>query len=163
MKPEHLWWALLALILIQTVAGGGDGQARGPGLERARPTAPVHATAADRHLLAWLVYWEARGEPFEGQVAVAAVVLNRVRHPDFPDSIRGVVFQPGQFQPLDTHRYSASAQIPPNIYQAVDLALGGSDPSMGALFFYNPRLTRNPSFWAGRPVVRKIGNHVFTR
>lgn len=162
MRLEHLWWALLALILFHAFSGGG-GSAAPPSLDHSRAVAPFQATAADRHLLAWITYWEARGEPFEGQVAVAAVVLNRVRSADFPNTVRDVIFQPGQFEPVSKYRYNPNMSIPAEIYRAVDLALAGNDPSLGALFFYNPRLTRNPSFWATRPVIRQIGNHVFTR
>jgi len=162
MKLDQLWWVVLALILFQAVAGGGgEASVR---IEVGRPSQGAYrATPAERHLLGWITYWEARGEPFEGQVAVAAVVLNRVRHPDFPNTIREVIFQRGQFQPVAERAYDPTMPIPENIQRAVDLALAGHDPSMGALFFYNPRLTRNPSFWASRPVVRQIGNHVFTR
>lgn len=159
MKLEQLWWVVLALILLQAFTGGGSQS----GSAEAPPAPVFQVSAADRHLLAWIVYWEARGEPFEGQVAVAAVVLNRVRHPDFPNTIRGVIFQPGQFQPVSERAYDPNMTIPAGIYRAVDMALAGHDPSMGALFFYNPRITRNPTFWASRPVVRQIGNHVFTR
>lgn len=161
MKLDQLWWVVLALILFQAIAGGGG---KSGSVEAGTPAQPVYqATAADRHLLAWITYWEARGEPFEGQVAVAAVVLNRVRHPEFPNTIRGVIFERGQFQPVSERAYDPAMPIPAGIYRAVDMALAGHDPSMGALFFYNPRISRNPSFWAKRPVVRQIGNHVFTR
>jgi len=159
MKLDQLWWVVLALILLQAFTGGGSRS----GTAQTPPPPAFQVSPADRHLLAWIVYWEARGEPFEGQVAVAAVVLNRVRHPDFPNTIRGVIFQPGQFQPVAERAYDPNMALPASIYRAVDMALAGHDPSMGALFFYNPKITRNPTFWASRPVVRQIGNHVFTR
>lgn len=115
----------------------------------------------ERHLLASLIWHEARGEPFEGQIAVGAVVLNRVKDPRFPDTILGVVTQPGQFpwslEQLQRTRPDARA------YEAADRALAGEDPTGGALYFYNPAKTVTPEFWATRPVVARIGQHVFTR
>lgn len=138
-----------------------------PALAAARPSAPYgpygagRVSEAERHLLASLIWLEARGEPFEGQVAVGAVVLNRVRHPAFPDTILEVVTQPGQFPfPLEVLQ---STRPGPSAYAAADRALAGEDPSGGALYFYNPAKTTTPEFWATRPVVARIGNHVFTR
>lgn len=115
---------------------------------------------SDEELLARLIHLEARGEPLEGQVAVGAVVLNRVRSPGFPDTVYEVVLQPGQFG------FSAEALLAarpgPTAYEAARQALAGADPSGGALFFYNPETTRTPWFWASRPVLRRIGRHVFT-
>ena len=110
-------------------------------------------------LLARLVYAEARGEPFEGQVAVAAVLLNRVRHPEFPNSVAGAVYQPGQFEPVANGSIN---QIPNNLaYLAVLEAWGGADPTNGALFFWNPRKVPASSWVWTRQVKLQIGNHVF--
>ena len=112
-------------------------------------------------LLARIIWLEARGEPFEGQVAVGAVVLNRVASPDFPGSVAEVLAQPGQF--AFSMAEIAAATPGPMAYEAAARALAGEDPTGGALFFYNPEKTRTPEFWATRPVLRRIGNHVFTR
>ena len=112
-------------------------------------------------LLARIIWLEARGEPFEGQVAVGAVVLNRVASPAFPDSVAEVLAQPGQFGFSMAEILAATPG--PTAYEAAARALAGDDPTGGALFFYNPDKTRTPEFWATRPVLRRIGNHVFTR
>lgn len=121
---------------------------------------PMVPTPDERYLLASIIWLEARGEPFEGQVAVGAVVLNRVRHPDFPDTIAGVLMQPGQF-PF-TMETLLSARPGPTAFAAADRALQGEDPTGGALYFYNPDKTTTPEFWATRPVLLRIGSHVFT-
>lgn len=125
------------------------------------PYPAARVSEAERQLLASLIWLEARGEPFEGQVAVGAVVLNRVRHPDFPDTIVDVLTQPGQF-PF-TLEVLRATRPGPSAFEAADRALAGEDPTGGALFFYNPATTATPEFWAGRPVVARIGRHVFTR
>lgn len=141
-----------------------DGGPAVPALAPVRPSTQLGAgrvSEAERHLLASLIWLEARGEPFEGQVAVGAVVLNRVRHPAFGDSILEVVTEPGQFPfPLEVLQ---STRPGPSAYAAADRALAGEDPTRGALYFYNPAKTTTPEFWATRPVVARIGNHVFTR
>lgn len=113
----------------------------------------------DWQLLAQLVYAEARGEPFWGQVAVAAVALNRLKHPDFPKSIYEIIFQPRQFEVVAN---GSIYQIPNNLaHQAVREALAGQDPTDGALFFWNP-LKVGPNSWVWtRSVKLQIGNHVF--
>jgi N-acetylmuramoyl-L-alanine amidase len=109
--------------------------------------------------LARIIYSEARGESFEGQVAVGSVVMNRVQSPDFPDSISEVIFQSGQFTALDDGQY----WLTPNqtAYRAARAALNGTDTTKGALFYYNPAIAT--STWSkARPKISKIGNHVFT-
>jgi N-acetylmuramoyl-L-alanine amidase len=116
-------------------------------------------SAEERDLLARLVYAEARGEPLEGQVAVAAVVLNRVRHPSFPDTVWDVIHEPGQFSPVAQglpQKGNASCE------QAVIRALNGEDPTGGALHFYNPTISKAMEYWATKPVIKRIGNHNFT-
>lgn len=114
----------------------------------------------DLDLLARAVYSEGRGEPFEGQVAIAAVVLNRVRSPLFPNSVAGVVYQPGAFTAVTDGQF----YLTPNAtaYRAAEAALKGWDPSGGALYYYNPAKTTNKWIWS-RPVIKRIGQHVFTR
>lgn len=110
--------------------------------------------------LAHLVQAEAGNQPFLGMVAVAAVVLNRVASPGFPKSIAAVIFAPGQFESVQNGTYwqAPSAQA----YQAAEAALGGEDPTHGALYFFNPALTQN-SWIEGLPVVARIGQQVFSR
>lgn len=127
------------------------------------PTANNVATALssdDIRWLAQLVWSEAEGEPYAGMVAVAAVVLNRVKSPLFPNTVKGVIFDGWQFEPVINGRiYNPAPDI---AYRAVYDALNGWDPSYGALYFFNPALTRNAFLWS-RPVTTVIGRHRFTR
>lgn len=116
----------------------------------------------DLMLLARLIHAEARGESFEGQVAVGAVILNRVASPYFPKTIREVIYQKSsrvyQFSPVG----DGSINLEPNekAVQAAIQALRGTDPTGGALFFYNPDISRDQ--WIRTlPVMTRIGNHVF--
>lgn len=113
----------------------------------------------DIYLLARLVYSEARGEPFTGQVAVAAVLLNRVKSDEFPDSIFECVYQPNQFEPVANGQIN---QVPNNdAYEAVLMALRGTDPTNGAVFFWNPDKVSAMSWVWTRTVTSRIGDHVF--
>ncbi len=116
--------------------------------------------SSDLNLLAHLISAEARGEPYVGQVAVGAVVLNRVRHPSFPNSIAGVIYQPGAFESVA----NGQINLPPTVsaINAARDALNGWDPTGGALYFFNPAKTTNKWIWS-RPIVAVIGNHVFAR
>jgi hypothetical protein len=123
---------------------------------------PRNISESDYELLSRLVTAEASGEPFEGQVAVAAVVLNRVASSKFPNTIREVIYQDGQFSSLPKLPAVTPAE---SCRRAVAAALNGDDPSRGALYFYNPR-TSSPEglrfFRSGRlRVLVTIGNHVF--
>lgn len=114
-------------------------------------------------LLARAVYSESRGEPFKGQVAVAAVVLNRVDSDKFPHSVKGVVYQPGAFTAVS----DGQINLKPNdsAYKAVYLAIQGADPTSGALYYYNPETAS--SKWmknrAKKMKTVKIGKHVFMK
>ncbi len=116
-------------------------------------------TEADKILLARIIYAEARGECLEGQIAVGAVVLNRVKSDEFPDSIQEVVYDPGQFTPAENGSLPRSPSDASAT--AAARALAGEDPTQGALYFYNPQKTNNRSFWETRQVIRRIGNHNF--
>ncbi len=109
-------------------------------------------------LMARAVYSEARGEPYNGQVAVAAVIINRVLHPLFPNTLRGVIFQPWQFTALHDGQF----WLQPNqaSYTAAKAALDGWDPSGGAIYYYNP-VTASSRWVFYRQVIIKIGQHFF--
>lgn len=110
-------------------------------------------------LLARLVHAEARGELYIGQVAVAAVALNRLKHPDFPDTLWGVIYQPRQFEVVANGSIN---MLPNNLaYQAALEAMDGNDPTDGALFFWNPRKVPASSWVWTRPIRLQIGEHVF--
>ena len=112
------------------------------------------------YLLARIISAEARGEPYEGQVAVGAVVLNRVEHPSFPNSIAGVIYQNRAFTAIVDGQFDEP--ISSQSYQAARDALNGWDPSGGAIYYYNPAKTTNTWIYS-REVIKTIGNHVFAR
>lgn len=116
------------------------------------------SSAGDEYLLARLISAEARGEPYEGQVAVGAVVLNRVKHPSFPNSISGVIYQPGAFSCLDDGQFNQP--ISESAYRAARDALSGWDPSGGAIYYFNPNTATSAWIWS-RPVIVTIGDHMF--
>ena len=109
-------------------------------------------------LLARLVNGEARGEPYIGQVAVAAVVLNRVRHPSFPDTISGVIFQQGAFDAVWDGQFDLEPSA--SAYRAARDALNGWDPTNGCIYYYNPSTATNEWIWT-RQVQLSIGAHDF--
>lgn len=109
-------------------------------------------------LLARLISAEARGEPYEGQVAVGAVVLNRVRHSSFPNSVSGVIYQPGAFSCLDDGQFDEP--VAESAYRAARDALAGWDPSGGAIYYFNPVTATSAWIWS-RPAIVTIGRHMF--
>ncbi len=114
--------------------------------------------SGDLYLLARLISAEARGEPYSGQVAVGAVVLNRVDHPSFPNSISGVVYQPGAFSCLDDGQFNEP--VAESAWRAAQDALNGSDPSYGAIYYFNPATATSRWIWS-RPLIVQIGSHRF--
>ena len=109
-------------------------------------------------LLARIISAESRGEPYAGQVAVGAVILNRVAHPSFPNTLAGVIYQPGAFSCLDDG--GVNAAVADSAYRAARDAINGSDPSGGALYYYNP--AKATSQWIfSRPIITVIGQHRF--
>ncbi len=115
-------------------------------------------SSADYELLARIISAEARGESYLGQVAVGAVVLNRIEHPSFPDTLSGVVYQRGAFSCLyDGQFYEPIAD---SSYSAARDAINGLDPSGGAIYYYNPS-TATSKWIFSRPVITTIGNHTF--
>lgn len=121
-------------------------------------SAPSGVSNSDYQLLARIISAEARGEPYTGQVAVGAVVLNRVEHPSFPDSIAGVVYQPGAFTAITDGQINEP--ISESAYRAAKEALNGNDPSGGAIYYFNPDKTSN-KWMRTRPVITRIGAHLF--
>lgn len=111
-------------------------------------------------LLARLINGEARGEPYEGQVAVGAVVLNRVKSPEFPNTIPGVIYQKGQFTCVTDGQFDKPIEKGSTVYQAAKEALSGSDPSNGSLYFFDPKHTKSKWLFSLK-VVTTIGGHRF--
>lgn len=114
----------------------------------------------DLNLLARCVNAEARGEPYLGQVAVAAVVLNRIADPAFPKTVADIIYQPQAFSSVADGQINLQPSA--SALRAAQEALDGSDPSKGAVFFFNPAKTKNKFIWS-RPQILQIGNHIFTK
>ncbi len=109
-------------------------------------------------LLARVISAEARGEPYSGQVAVGAVILNRVEHPSFPNTIAGVVYQPGAFTCMVDGQFDQPGAD--SAYKAARDALNGADPSGGAIYYFNPATATSSWIWS-RPLITVIGKHRF--
>ncbi|GIQ68580.1 spore cortex-lytic enzyme [Xylanibacillus composti] len=134
--------------------GGGGGGAR----QQIATSNHLGLSDNDLNLMANAVYGEARGEPYEGQVAVAAVILNRIKSASFPNTVSEVIFQPRAFTAV------ADGQIwlTPNerAKQAVMDAINGWDPSGGCIYYFNPDTATSGWIWT-RPQVKQIGKHIF--
>lgn len=115
-------------------------------------------SSSDYELLARIISAEARGEEYLGQVAVGAVVLNRIEHPSFPDTLPGVIYQNGAFSCLYDGQFYES--IADSAYSAARDALNGVDPSGGAIYYYNP-VTATNKWIRSRKIIATIGKHVF--
>jgi spore cortex-lytic enzyme len=115
-------------------------------------------TDGNLYLLARLVYGEARGEPYKGQVAVAAVVLNRVKSSQFPNSVSGVIYQSGAFSVVNDGQINLTPDE--TAIKAARDAMNGYDPTNGCLYYYNPAKTTN-QWMLSKPVLLVIGNHSF--
>ena len=112
----------------------------------------------DVALLARLISAEARGEPYSGQVAMGAVVLNRIKHPSFPSTLSGVIYQKGAFSCLEDGQFYKP--VSDSAYRAARDALNGWDPSGGAIYYFNPSTATSRWIWS-RPVIVVIGSHRF--
>lgn len=113
-------------------------------------------------LLARLINGEARGEPYIGQVAVGAVIMNRVKSSDFPNTISGVIYQKGQFTAISDGQFDAAIEKDSTVFKAAQDAINGTDPTNGAIYYYNPKKTTSKWIYS-RPVIKTIGEHVFTK
>lgn len=124
--------------------------------------APTAITASkdnsDYMLLARIISAESRGEPYEGQVAVGAVILNRIEHPSFPDTMSGVIYQPLAFSCVDDGQINEP--VAESAYKAATDAINGADPSGGAIYYFNPVTATSKWIWS-RPQIKKIGKHLF--
>lgn len=142
-----------------TVDGvAGDATLAALGLPTQTGNSAANASQSQVYLLAKAINGEARGEPYTGQVAVGAVILNRVRHASFPNTIAGVIYQPGAFTAVDDGQIHA--EMSDSCIRAARDALNGWDPVGGAIYYYNPKTATN-KWIRTRPVVMTIGKHVF--
>ena len=132
----------LSALGIGSSSGGGQGQ----------------FSQSDIDLMARIISAEARGEPYNGQVAVGAVIMNRIAHPSFPNTLAGVIYQPGAFSCLNDG--GINAPVAESATRAARDAINGSDPSGGAIYYYNPAKSTN-KWILSRPVLVVIGSHRF--
>ena len=130
------------------------------GIYTSSNTSGNSTSSSDVNLLSRLIYGEARGEPYTGQVAVAAVVLNRVRSSSFPNTVAGVIYQKGAFDVVTDGQINLSPNS--SAKKAAQDALNGWDPSYGAIYYFNPNTATNSWIWS-RPVTVTIGKHRFCK
>jgi N-acetylmuramoyl-L-alanine amidase len=123
---------------------------------------PVYAQGgvSNEQLLARAINGEARGEPYEGQVAVGAVILNRTRDPRFPKTIAGVIYQPGAFTAVSDGQINISIDQNSTVLKAARDALNGWDPTDGCVYYWNPVTATSKWIWS-RQIVKHIGKHYF--
>lgn len=119
-------------------------------------------SSSDVQLMARAINGEARGEPYEGQVAVGAVILNRVKDSRFPNSISGVIYQSGAFTAVADGQINASIAEDSTVYKAAQDAMNGWDPTGGCVYYFNPATATNKWIWS-RPLVKTIGKHRFCK
>ena len=117
---------------------------------------------SDVQLLARAINGEARGEPYEGQVAVGAVILNRVRDSRFPNTIAGVIYQPGAFTAVADGQINVPIDESSTVVKAARDALNGWDPTEGAVYYFNPDTATSDWIWS-RPLIKTIGKHRFCK
>ena len=117
---------------------------------------------SDIQLMARAINGEARGEPYEGQVAVGAVILNRVKSSQFPNSISGVIYQAGAFTAVSDGQINSPISENSTVYKAARDAINGWDPTGGCIYYFNPDTATNKWIWS-RPLVKVIGKHRFCK
>ena len=119
-------------------------------------------STSDIQLMARAINGEARGEPYQGQVAVGAVILNRVKDSRFPNSIPGVIYQPGAFTAVSDGQINAAISEGSTVYKAAQDAMNGWDPTGGCVYYFNPSTATNKWIWS-RPLIKTIGKHRFCK
>lgn len=120
------------------------------------------SNTSDVQLMARAINGEARGEPYEGQVAVGAVILNRVKSSQFPNTIAGVIYQSGAFTAVSDGQINVPIKEGSTVLKAAQDAMNGWDPSGGALYYFNPNTATNKWIWS-RPLIKTIGKHRFCK
>lgn len=116
----------------------------------------------EQELLSRIIYAEAKGEPYIGQVAVGAVILNRIDSPDFPNTLAGVIYQPLAFEPVQNGTINQAVPQNADARRAAKDALNGYDPTGGCLYFYNPNTASSKWIWS-KQIVKTIGKHNFAK
>lgn len=142
------------------IVGQKTANAMGIKLSGSSSSSSSGQTSGDLYLMARAVYGEARGEPYQGKVAVAAVILNRVKNKDFPNTVSGVIYQPWAFTAVNDGQINMGTND--ECIRACRDAMNGWDPTYGCIYYYNPKTATN-QWIRQRPVVTTIGKHVFCK
>ena len=130
--------------------------------EQVQASSSNSGNTSDVQLLARAINGEARGEPYEGQVAVGAVILNRVNDSKFPNTIAGVIYQSGAFTAVADGQINVPIDPSSTVVKAAQDALNGWDPTGGAIYYFNPATATNKWIWS-RPLIKTIGKHRFCK
>ncbi len=147
-------------LTIDGIAGSQTLKAMGINSSSGSTSSATASNSSNLNLLSKLIYGEARGEPYSGQVAVGAVVLNRVKSSSFPNTIAGVIYQNGAFDAVKDGQINLSQDS--TAKKAAQDALNGWDPSYGAIYYFNPSTATNKWIWS-RPLTVTIGKHRFCK
>lgn len=131
-------------------------------LKQNKSFAATPSNVSNVQLLARAINGEARGEPYEGQVAVGAVILNRVKNSSFPNTIAGVIYEPGAFTAVSDGQINVPIDESSTVVKAAQDALNGWDPTGGAIYYFNPNTATNSWIWS-RPLIKTIGKHRFCK
>lgn len=153
IKIIGLVFLLLGLILFMVLATD---------VEEIQVSYAASSGTSDIQLMARAINGEARGEPYEGQVAVGAVILNRVKSSQFPNTIAGVIYQSGAFTAVADGQINAPISEGSTVYKAAQDAKNGWDPTGGCIYYFNPATATNKWIWS-RPLVKTIGKHRFCK
>lgn len=148
---------ILILILIFTIIAMINNKS----MKKVEASSNANSTS-DVQLIARAINGEARGEPYEGQVAVGAVILNRVKSSKFPNTIAGVIYEPGAFTAVADGQINVPIEEGSTVVKAARDALNGWDPSGGAIYYFNPSTATNKWIWS-RPLIKTIGKHRFCK
>ena len=147
-----MFFIVLSTILMFVVDKGKES-----GVSMAKST-----NTSEIQLMARAINGEARGEPYEGQVAVGAVIINRVKDSRFPNSISGVIYQSGAFTAVSDGQINATISEGSTVYKAAQDAMNGWDPTGGCVYYFNPSTATNKWIWS-RPLIKTIGKHRFCK
>jgi N-acetylmuramoyl-L-alanine amidase len=146
---------LLVITIILLIFIGSD-------MQKANISYAASSNTSDIQLMARAINGEARGEPYEGQVAVGAVILNRVKSSQFPNTIAGVIYQSGAFTAVSDGQINTPISEGSTVYKAAQDAMNGWDPTGGCIYYFNPDTATNKWIWS-RPLVKTIGKHRFCK
>ena len=156
MKKMLILFTLLTIFLILVI------NIIETNVDNSKVYAASSGNSSDLQLMARAINGEARGEPYEGQVAVGAVILNRVKDSKFPNTISGVISQKGAFTAVSDGQINVAIKEGSTVLKAAQDAMNGWDPTGGAIYYFNPATATNKWIWS-RPLIKTIGKHRFCK